>query len=94
MEIHFFVNWKNHVNLKKIFLNILFIYSRQREREREAETQAEGEAGSMKGARRGTQSWVSRITPWAEGGAKPLSHPGCPCHNFLENKIDISNQKF
>ena len=49
-----------------------------RDTEREAETQAEGEAGSTQGARRGTQSWVSRITPWAEGGAKPLSHPGCP----------------
>ena len=22
--------------------------------------------------------WVSRITPWAESGAKPLSHRGCP----------------
>ena len=21
---------------------------------------------------------VSRIRPWAEGGTKPLSHPGCP----------------
>ena len=21
---------------------------------------------------------VSRTTPWAEGGAKPLRHPGCP----------------
>ena len=30
----------------------------------------------MLGARCGTQSWVSRITPWAEGGAKPLSHLG------------------
>ena len=49
-----------------------------REREREAETQAEREAGSMQGARRGTRSWVSRITPWTEGGAKPLSHLGCP----------------
>ena len=39
-----------------------------RHREREAETQAEGEAGSMQGTRHGTQSWVSRITPWAEGG--------------------------
>ena len=46
--------------------------------EREAETQAEGEAGSTQGARCGTQSQVSRITPWAEGGAKPLSHQGCP----------------
>ena len=43
-------------------------------REREAETQAEGEAGSMQGARRGPQSRDSRITPWAAGGAKPLSH--------------------
>ena len=57
---------------------------REREREREAETQAEGEAGSMQGAQCGTPSWVSRITPWAEGGAKPLSHPGCPpIHFFL-----------
>ena len=44
----------------------------------EREAQAEGEAGSMQGARRGTRSRVSRITPWAEGGAKPLSHRGCP----------------
>ena len=48
------------------------------EREREAETQAEGEAGSMQGAGCGTPSRVSRITPWAEGGAKPLSHPYQP----------------
>ena len=39
------------------------------EREREAETQAEGGAGSLQGARRGTPSQDSRITPWAEGGA-------------------------
>ena len=45
---------------------------------RDTETQAEGEAGSMPGAQRGTRSRDSRITPWAEGGAKPLSHPGCP----------------
>ena len=60
-----------------------------REREGEAETQAEGEAGSMQGARRGTQSQVSRIRPWAEGGAKPLSHLGCPvlfCF-FIKNTI-------
>ena len=48
---------------------------RDTQRETQAETQAEGEAGSMQGARRGTPSWVSRITPWAEGGAKPL--PDC-----------------
>ena len=55
-----------------------FFFSLETQREREAETQVEGEAGSMQGARRGTRSQVSRITPWAEGGAKPLSHPGCP----------------
>ena len=54
-----------------------------RDTEREAETQAEGEAGSMQGARRGTRSWVSRIMPWAEGGAKPLSHPGRPIYNKI-----------
>ena len=55
---------------------------RDPQREREAETQAEGEAGSMQGARHGTQSRVSRIRPWAEGGAKPLSHLGCPKQLF------------
>ena len=63
------------------FLKILFIH--ERHRERRAETQAEGEAGSMQGARHGTQSRVSRIRPWAEGGTKPLSHPGCPSIYFL-----------
>ena len=53
-----------------------------REIEGEAETQAEGEVGSMQGARRGTQSRVSRITPWAEGDTKPLGHQGCPVMSF------------
>ena len=48
------------------------------EREGEAETGAEGEAGSMEGAQCGTRSRVSRIMPWAEGGAKPLSHQAAP----------------
>ena len=52
------------------------------DREREAQTQAEGEAGSIQGARRGTQSWASRITPWAKGSAKLLTHPGCPLTGF------------
>ena len=61
------------------------------EREREAETQAEREAGSMQGARCGTrcgtQSQDSRITPWAEGGAKPLSHPGCPSPHLFSSAL-------
>ena len=56
----------------------LFIYSWETHTHREAETQAEGEAGSLQGARRGTGSRDTRIRPWAEVGAKPLSHPGCP----------------
>ena len=51
---------------------------RDTDTQREAKTQAEGEAGSMQGARHGTRPRVSRIRPWAEGGAKPLSHLGCP----------------
>ena len=47
-----------------------------RDTQREAETQAEGEAGSIQGAGHGTRSQVSRITPWTEGSAKLLSHPG------------------
>ena len=53
-----------------------------RDTQREAETQAEGEAGSMQGSRRGTGSWGSRITPWAAGGAKPLSHQAAPHFRF------------
>ena len=37
----------------------------------------------MQGARRGTRPLVSRIRPRAAGGAKPLSHPGCPGSNFF-----------
>ena len=54
-----------------------YLFIHEREREREAETQTEGEAGSMQGTRCGTRSWLSRITPWAEGSTKPLSHLGC-----------------
>ena len=63
---------------------------RDREREREAETQAEGEAGSIQEGQRGTRSQVSRITPWAEGRAKLLKHPGCPPICIL--KTDILSQ--
>ena len=60
------------------FLKILFIYSWETHTQREREREAEGEAGFMQGSQCGTRSWVSRVTPWAEGGAKPLSHLGCP----------------
>ena len=49
-----------------------------RDTQREAETQSEGEAGSMQAARCGTQSRVSRITPWAEGSRSPAEPPRRP----------------
>ena len=73
-----------HALSLSLFLKILFIYSWETQKEREAETQAEGEVGSMQTAWSGTWSWVPRITPRAEGGTKPLSHPGCPCTLFLK----------
>ena len=39
----------------------------------------------MQEARRGTPSGVSWITPWAEGDAKPLSHPGIPSKELLKH---------
>ena len=36
----------------------------------------------MQGAGHVTQPRVSRIWPWAEGGAKLLSHLGCPSDSF------------
>ena len=58
--------------------------------ERQAETQAEGKAGSMQEARCGTRSRVSRITPQAAGGAKPLRHRGCPNQQILKNHSPTS----
>ena len=79
----FFREMSIHVFCPFLFLFFLRFYLFARGTERERQTEAEGEAGSMQGAQHGTQSWVSRITPWAEGGPKPLSYPGCP---FKKNK--------
>ena len=66
------------MNKHSSFLKGFHVFIHERHRQREAETQAEGEAGPLQGVRCGTPSQVSRITPWAEGGTKQLSHPGCP----------------
>ena len=64
-EISFFYNF--------IFLRFIYLFMRSTEREKERgeregrEREAEGEASSIQGARCGTRSRVSRITPWAEG---------------------------
>ena len=67
--------WDEHIQhfLKK------FIHLFMRQREREAETQAEGEADSIQGAPHGTHPQPPGSCPGLnEGGAKPLSHLGCP----------------
>ena len=51
------------------------------------ERHTEGEAGSMQGAPCGTRSQDPGITPWAEGGAKPRSHPGVP--GFVNPEADL-----
>ena len=69
------------------FKDFIYLFMRDRERETEgggAETQAEGEVGSMQEAPPGTRSPFSRIRPWTEGGAKPLSYPGLPLISCFE----------
>ena len=60
---------------------------RERERERGRDT---GRGRSRPHA--GSSTWDSisdpRIRPWAEGGAKPLSHPGCPKVHFLTTELN------
>ena len=59
----------------------LFIHERHREeRPRQRE-----KAGSMQGARRGTRSQDSRITPWAEGRRSTRATWGPPENKFLRN---------
>ena len=69
-----------------LFLKKDFIYSWKTQREREA--------GFMQGAWLRTQSQVSRIRPWAKGGAKLLHHPGCPVHLFLKRQKDSFENSF
>ena len=63
------------IQLPVLFLKKDFIYLFMRDTQREAETQAERETGSMQEARRGTRSWVSRVTPWAEGRRLTIEPP-------------------
>ena len=87
---------RNYCSIFEYYVLFLkdFMYLFTRDTQREAETQAEGEAGSMQGARRGTRAQVFRVTPSAEGSAKPLSHPGCSfsfsLHQFHWQILSIS----
>ena len=57
------------------------------ERERQRHRKREKQAPHWEPDR----SRVSRIRPWAEGGAKPLSHPGCPHFLSKERFYPITN---
>ena len=57
----------------------LCIHERHTRREREkGRDTGRGRSRLHAGSPSGTWSQVSRIRPWAEGGAITLSHPGCP----------------
>ena len=51
---------------------------RERQRHRQREKQAPSREPDV-----GLNPLVSRIRPWAEGSAEPLSHPGCSKIYFL-----------
>ena len=43
----------------------------------------------MQGARCGTRSWDSRITPWAKGRCPTLSHPGVPSIQMFKDELSM-----
>ena len=66
-------------HLELFFKGFIYLFMRIRRGERERHRHRQrGEAGSTQGAQHETWSRVSKIMPWAEDGAKPLSHPDCP----------------
>ena len=64
----------------KDFIYLFIETARERERERGRDP---GRGRSRLPA--GSPTRASRIRPWAEGGAEPLSHPGCPVFKFLKD---------
>ena len=96
------MNCDCHFKTKSSFFFLFFLlrfYLFIHETEREAETQAEGEAGSMRGARCGTRSQVSRITPWPESRHSTTEPPRCPpkavsIFDILEDKDWDFKEKF
>ena len=65
----------------------LFIHDRHRERERGRDT-GRGRSRGRSRLHAGSLTWdsilgIQNLQPWAEGGAKPLSHWGCPGFGFL-----------
>ena len=77
----FFLNQSlNSIFLNLFFHDFIYLFMRDTEKEKERGRDTEGEAGSflLGGSPMQDSIRVSRITPRAKSGAKPLSHPGCP----------------
>ena len=89
VRLNIFSHVEGHLFIYSFIHSFIRFYLFIHEREREAETQAEGKAGSMQGAQYGTLSPVSRITPWAEGGAKPLSNRHKILNEMLSHQIQL-----
>ena len=68
------------------FFFLDFIYLFMNNTEREAETQVEGEAGSLRGARCGTQSRTPGSCPERKA-AQPLNHLGAPQSSFFYKRL-------
>ena len=91
MEILFPLTYSESLKKKRFYLFIhasvwvCVSHLKKRERNREAETQAEGEAGSIQGARWGTQFQDSGIMPWAKcrhSTAEPPRDPKAPIFTY------------
>ena len=63
---------------------------RDTERERGRDT-GRGRSRLHAGSLRRTRFQISSIRPWAKGGAKPLSHPGCPEGRIVKNVLEKKN---
>ena len=72
------------------FKDFIYLFMRDTERDR-GRDKAEGEAGYMQGAWRGTQSQVSRITPWAKG--ETAESPELPSNSVSEVKARFSLER-
>ena len=81
-------SWRFPLVLQFVCFLIFYLFMRDthKEKERCRDTGREREAGSMQEAQCGTRSRVSWTTPWAKGGAKPLSHQGCPSSFFRKKE--------
>ena len=76
-------SWEALLFFFKDFIYLFIDTHTERERERERQRHRQREKQALCREPDMGHDPVSRIRPWAEGGAKPLSHPGCPSQEIL-----------